>query len=53
MPATTTNDRPSSARDPRLAPWRAFVRAQAQVSCRLDELQKHGCFLTAAPRAHA
>ncbi|HXG25964.1 MAG TPA: MarR family transcriptional regulator [Candidatus Binatia bacterium] len=26
-----------SARDPRLSPWRAFVRAQAQVSRRLDE----------------
>jgi DNA-binding MarR family transcriptional regulator len=37
MPPTTTNDRPLSARDPRLAPWRAFVRAQAQVSRRLDE----------------
>src|SRR4051794_16672261 len=28
---------PLSARDVRLAPWRAFVRAQAQVSRRLDE----------------
>jgi DNA-binding MarR family transcriptional regulator len=28
---------PLKARDPRLAPWRAFVRAQAQVSRRLDE----------------
>lgn len=28
---------PLTARDPRLAPWRAFVRAQAQVSRRLDE----------------
>ena len=27
----------SRARDPRLAPWRAFVRAQAHVSRRLDE----------------
>jgi DNA-binding MarR family transcriptional regulator len=35
--ATAKNDRPLSARDPRLAPWRAFVRAQAQVSRRLDE----------------
>src|SRR5256885_519656 len=26
-----------SARDPRLAPWRAFVRAHAQVSRRMDE----------------
>jgi DNA-binding MarR family transcriptional regulator len=40
MPTTTnapSSDRPLSARDPRLAPWRAFVRAQAQVSRRLDE----------------
>jgi len=29
--------KPLTARDPRLAPWRAFVRAQAQVSRRLDE----------------
>jgi DNA-binding MarR family transcriptional regulator len=36
MPATV-DDKPLSARDPRLAPWRAFVRAQAQVSRRLDE----------------
>src|SRR4051812_49272020 len=28
---------PLSARDVRLAPWRAFVRAQAQVSRRMDE----------------
>jgi DNA-binding MarR family transcriptional regulator len=28
---------PLTARDPRLAPWRAFVRAQAHVSRRLDE----------------
>ena len=28
---------PLSARDSRLAPWRAFVRAQAHVSRRLDE----------------
>lgn len=32
--ATTT---PLTPRDPRLAPWRAFVRAQAHVSRRLDE----------------
>ena len=40
MPTTstvTTNDKPLRARDPRLAPWRAFQRAQAQVSRRLDE----------------
>ena len=30
-------DAPLSARDARLAPWRAFVRAQAHVSRRLDE----------------
>jgi len=35
--ATTPGDKPLHARDPRLAPWRAFVRAQAQVSRRLDE----------------
>ncbi len=28
---------PLTARDPRLAPWRAFVLAQAHVSRRLDE----------------
>jgi DNA-binding MarR family transcriptional regulator len=28
---------PLTARDPRLAPWRAFVRAHAEVSRRLDE----------------
>jgi DNA-binding MarR family transcriptional regulator len=28
---------PLTARDPRLAPWRAFVRAQAHVNRRLDE----------------
>lgn len=28
---------PLTARDPRLAPWRAFVRAQAHVHRRLDE----------------
>ena len=45
MPTTTTTDSPTAsaptgplrARDPRLAPWRAFVRAQAHVSRRLDE----------------
>jgi DNA-binding MarR family transcriptional regulator len=37
MVTTTTSDRPLTARDPRLAPWRAFVRAQAHVSRRLDE----------------
>ncbi len=30
-------DSPLTARDSRLAPWRAFVRAQAHVSRRLDE----------------
>jgi DNA-binding MarR family transcriptional regulator len=42
MPTSTTDPRTSPpgqlrARDPRLAPWRAFVRAQAHVSRRLDE----------------
>ena len=36
-PAATTAVPPLRARDPRLAPWRAFVRAQAHVSRRLDE----------------
>ena len=35
-PAATPSG-PLRARDPRLAPWRAFVRAQAHVSRRLDE----------------
>jgi DNA-binding MarR family transcriptional regulator len=30
-------DRPLSARDPRLAPWRAFLLAHARVSRRMDE----------------
>src|SRR5579862_3946646 len=30
IPAKAPGDRPLSARDPRLAPWRAFVRAEAQ-----------------------
>lgn len=43
MPTTTLQPAPSrdagplTPRDPRLAPWRAFVRAQAHVSRRLDE----------------
>ena len=42
MPTSTTTEPatrvpPLSARDVRLAPWRAFVRAQAHVSRRLDE----------------
>jgi DNA-binding MarR family transcriptional regulator len=53
----TQADRPLSGRDPRLAPWRAFVRAQAQVSRRLDEdlraehglsLQEYGALLILA-----
>ena len=42
-PTATTTDpatqrhAPLTPRDPRLAPWRAFVRAQAHVSRRLDE----------------
>jgi DNA-binding MarR family transcriptional regulator len=34
---STTEIQPLTPRDPRLAPWRAFVTAQAQVSRRLDE----------------
>lgn len=37
MAPATASDRPLTARDPRLGPWRAFVRAQAHVSRRLDE----------------
>ncbi|HEY2917134.1 MAG TPA: MarR family transcriptional regulator [Candidatus Limnocylindrales bacterium] len=44
MPTATSADARSGApgtpltpRDPRLAPWRAFVRAHAEVSRRLDE----------------
>src|SRR5215207_11646354 len=38
MPSTTASDvAPLTARDTRLAPWRAFIRAQAHVSRRLDE----------------
>lgn len=38
VPTTTLAPaQPLTPRDPRLAPWRAFVRAQAQVSRRLDE----------------
>jgi DNA-binding MarR family transcriptional regulator len=36
-PAPAERTGPLRARDPRLAPWRAFVRAQAHVSRRLDE----------------
>jgi DNA-binding MarR family transcriptional regulator len=36
-PATAEPTGQLRARDPRLAPWRAFVRAQAHVSRRLDE----------------
>ena len=53
MPTTTapttasTPVSPLTARDPRLAPWRAFVRAQAHVSRRLDEdlRSEHGLSL--------
>jgi DNA-binding MarR family transcriptional regulator len=34
---TPTRPAPLTARDARLAPWRAFMRAQAHVSRRLDE----------------
>jgi len=37
MPITNPVDRPLTARDPRLAPWRAFLLAHARVSRRLDE----------------
>jgi DNA-binding MarR family transcriptional regulator len=38
MPTMTESPAPPlSARDTRLAPWRAFMRAQAHVSRRLDE----------------
>ena len=38
MPSpTATQVQPLTPRDPRLAPWRAFVTAQAHVSRRLDE----------------
>jgi DNA-binding MarR family transcriptional regulator len=38
---------PLTARDPRLAPWRAFIRAQAHVQRRLDEdlRNEHGLSL--------
>ena len=62
MPTSTTESRTAAAvgaraavehtgplrtRDPRLAPWRAFVRAQAHVSRRLDEdlRSEHGLSL--------
>ena len=46
-PAKAERAGPLRARDPRLAPWRAFVRAQAQVSRRLDEdlRSEHGLSL--------
>ncbi len=37
MPISEPVDRPLSARDSRLAPWRAFLLAHARVSRRLDE----------------
>jgi DNA-binding MarR family transcriptional regulator len=38
VPAATQTTAPAlTPRDPRLAPWRAFVRAHAQVSRRMDE----------------
>ena len=38
MPTATASPAPAlTPRDPRLAPWRAFVRAHAQVSRRMDE----------------
>src|SRR5215216_3576268 len=45
--AATTQVAPLTPRDPRLAPWRAFIRAQAHVSRRLDEdlRNEHGLSL--------
>lgn len=37
MTVTRPVERPLEARDPRLAPWRAFLLAHARVSRRLDE----------------
>lgn len=37
MPISDPVDRPLTARDPRLSPWRAFLIAHARVSRRLDE----------------
>jgi DNA-binding MarR family transcriptional regulator len=37
MPTAQTTVQPLTPRDARLAPWRAFVTAQAHVSRRLDE----------------
>lgn len=37
LPAVDPGVAPLTARDTRLGPWRAFVRAQAHVSRRLDE----------------
>jgi DNA-binding MarR family transcriptional regulator len=37
MPVSDSVERPLTARDPRLAPWRAFLLAHARVSRRLDE----------------
>jgi DNA-binding MarR family transcriptional regulator len=37
QPSSPNAPAPLTPRDVRLAPWRAFVRAQAQVSRRLDE----------------
>jgi DNA-binding MarR family transcriptional regulator len=37
MPVSDLVDRPLTAHDPRLSPWRAFLLAHARVSRRLDE----------------
>ena len=37
MSVTQPVERPLEARDPRLAPWRAFLLAHARISRRLDE----------------
>jgi DNA-binding MarR family transcriptional regulator len=37
MPLTAPESRPLTAHDPRLTPWRAFLRAYHQVARRLDD----------------
>ncbi len=37
MPPTASESRPLTAHDPRLTPWRAFLRAYHRVARRLDE----------------
>src|SRR5262245_30069910 len=58
MTVSEPDTRPLSARDPRLAPWRAFLLAHARVVRRLDEelraehdlsLPEYEALLTVAP----